>query len=248
MVISKKMKLYHYTCIETLALILKHKTIRFSRLDRVDDPDEYSFKEDGITPAHYCYVSCWTKNDNENLPQWYMYGNSTHGVRIELDSDMFVVEGKNIAPHFFDDSFRSTNRMMAMPILSCGLLRDIQYIEDVGVIKNKVFQNFVSQKGIDFKEIGIYKNKDWAFQQECRFLLHMMPLTKGMVNVDYVFNNNISPKASYIDVPIKEDCLNQIQIKLGPKVTEAEETIVSSLMQLYLNRADYSYSYYKGKL
>lgn len=55
------MKLYHYTSIETLALILKHKTIRFSRLDRVDDPDEYSFKEDGITPAHYCYVSCWTK-------------------------------------------------------------------------------------------------------------------------------------------------------------------------------------------
>lgn len=66
------MKLYHYTSIETLALILKHKTIRFSRLDRVDDPDEYSFKEDGITPAHYCYVSCWTKNDNENLPQWYI--------------------------------------------------------------------------------------------------------------------------------------------------------------------------------
>lgn len=32
------MKLYHYTSIETLALILKHKTIRFSRLDRVDDP------------------------------------------------------------------------------------------------------------------------------------------------------------------------------------------------------------------
>lgn len=242
------MKLYHYTSIETLALILKHKTIRFSRLDRVDDPDEYSFKEDGITPAHYCYVSCWTKNDNENLPQWYMYGNSTHGVRIELDSDMFVIEGTKIAPHFFDDSFRSLYRMMAMPILNCGLLRNIQYIDDVGVIKNKVFQNFVSQKGIDFKEIGIYKNKDWAFQQECRFLLYMMPLINGMVNENYVFNNNISPKASYIDVPIKEDCLNQIQIKLGPKVTEAEETIVSSLMQLYLNRADYSYSYYKGKL
>lgn len=54
------MKLYHYTSIETLALILK--TIRFSRLDRVDDPDEYAFSGDGVTPAHYCFVSCWTKN------------------------------------------------------------------------------------------------------------------------------------------------------------------------------------------
>lgn len=48
---------------------------------------------------------------------------------------MFVIEGKNIAPHFFNDNFRSKYRMMAMPILSCGLLRDIQYIDDIGVIK-----------------------------------------------------------------------------------------------------------------
>ena len=161
---------------------------------------------------------------------------------------MFFIVGKNIAPHFFDDSFRFVNRMAAMPILSCGLLRDIQYIDDVGVIKSKVFHDFASQKAIDFKEIGIYKDKDWAFQQECRFLFQMIPLNNGSVNVNYIFNNNISPKLPYIDVPIKEDCLNQIQVMLGPKVTEAEETIVSSLMQMFLNRSDYSYSYYSGKL
>lgn len=77
--------------------------------------------------------------------------------------------------------------MMAMPILSCGLLRDIQYIDDIGVIKNRVFHDLVSQKAIGFKEIGIYKNKDWAFQQECRFLFHMFPLLdNGRVDVNYV--------------------------------------------------------------
>ena len=30
------MRIYHYTTIETLALILHHKTIRFARLDTVD--------------------------------------------------------------------------------------------------------------------------------------------------------------------------------------------------------------------
>lgn len=34
------MKLYHYTTIDTLALILKNRTIRFNRLDKVDDLEE----------------------------------------------------------------------------------------------------------------------------------------------------------------------------------------------------------------
>lgn len=34
------MKIYHYTSLENLALILKHKTIRFNRLDRMEDPCE----------------------------------------------------------------------------------------------------------------------------------------------------------------------------------------------------------------
>ena len=34
------MKLYHYTSLETLALILKNRTIMFNRLDKVDDVEE----------------------------------------------------------------------------------------------------------------------------------------------------------------------------------------------------------------
>lgn len=243
------MELFHYTNIETLALILKHKTIRFSRLDRVDDPDEYSLKEDGITPAHYCFVSCWTKNSKENLPQWYMYANSTHGVRIEMDSEMFVVEDKKLCPDFFDRSFIQEKRIVIMPVLGEGLLRDIRYVDDVETLKHRIFLQFSDQHAIDFKEIGIYKNNDWAFQHECRFLFYAMPtLANGRVNPDYIFQNNVSPKVSYIDVPIKVECLNQIRILLGPKVTEAEETIVKSLMKCYLNRTDCEYSFYKDKL
>lgn len=45
------MRIFHYTSIETLALILKNRTIRFSRLDKVDDPEEYDITEDGVTPS-----------------------------------------------------------------------------------------------------------------------------------------------------------------------------------------------------
>lgn len=243
------MKIFHYTSIETLALILKNKTIRFSRLDRVDDPDEYSFKEDGITPAHYCFVSCWTKNSKENLPQWYMYGNSTHGVRIEIDSDMFELKGNKLMPTYFNEMFCRTNQFMVMPVLREGFLRDIQYINDVDSIKGKVFYQFTNQHAISFKEIGIYKSQDWAFQQECRFIIHTFPvMPNGLVNTDYTLQNNISPAINYIDVPIKTECLTNIKVLLGPKVSEAEETIVGALMKRFLGRTDYDYSFYRGKL
>lgn len=76
-----------------------------------------------------------------------------------------------------------------------------------------------------------------------------MPLLpNGLVNIDYVFQNNIKPKTSYIDDPIKTEYLNQIRILLGPNVSEAEKIIVESLMKDFLNRTDYEYSFYKDKL
>lgn len=73
-------------------------------------------------------------------------------------------------------------------------------------------------------------------------------MPNGLVNPSYVLQNNISPKLSYIDVPIKEECLRAIKIMLGPKMFEAEKTIVGSLMQTYLQRNDYICSSYTGKL
>ncbi|MBE6746525.1 MAG: hypothetical protein E7558_03645 [Ruminococcaceae bacterium] len=40
---SKTEYLYHYTSIETLALILKNRTIRFNSLDKMDDLQEQQF-------------------------------------------------------------------------------------------------------------------------------------------------------------------------------------------------------------
>ena len=61
------MMLYHYTTIDTLALILKNKTIRFNRLDKVDDVEEDAFSN-GVHLGQYIFVSCWTKNSEESIP------------------------------------------------------------------------------------------------------------------------------------------------------------------------------------
>lgn len=65
-------KLYHYTSINNLALILKSKSIRFGRLDQVNDPTE-GMADDFYCLSPYIFVSCWTGNNQENLALWNMY-------------------------------------------------------------------------------------------------------------------------------------------------------------------------------
>ncbi len=65
------MRIYHYTSIETLALILDSQKIRFNRLDRVDDLEEsfvnrYSFKITNSERQKYI-IETIIKSGNESL-------------------------------------------------------------------------------------------------------------------------------------------------------------------------------------
>ena len=91
------MKIHHYTSIETLELILKNRTIRFNRSDKVDDPDEIELEVNGLPFAKYLLVSCWSIEEEESIPQWSIYAGKSKGVRITLDSE-----------HIFQDFIDST--------------------------------------------------------------------------------------------------------------------------------------------
>ena len=54
------MKIHQYTSIDSLALILKNKTIRFKRLDKMDDIEEAALSNAGIHLGGFMFVSCWT--------------------------------------------------------------------------------------------------------------------------------------------------------------------------------------------
>lgn len=245
------MKLYHYTSIQTLALILKNKNIRFTRLDMVDDPDEYSLIKDNINPSQYVYVSCWTKNVYENMPQWYMYGNDKHGVRIEVDSNLFETVGNQFCPSYFDKKLAFKRGYIVMPILKRGLLLDIDYIEDITLLRDEIFVKTDEIAGVNFNKVAVCKSKNWQFQNECRFVLNVFPCIRsyfgGYLGFKDCFENHYIPSMKYIDVPILEGAYRSIKIMLGPDVNEAEETIVRSLMQTYLQRADFTKSSYSGK-
>jgi hypothetical protein len=82
------MKIFHYTSIKGLSLILNSQKIRFTRIDLLDDIKETHGIPNNLKTLFY--VSCWTEESDENLSLWSLY-TSMNGVRIEfkLQSDKF---------------------------------------------------------------------------------------------------------------------------------------------------------------
>ena len=82
------MKIYHYTTIDSLAMILSSRSIKFNRLDMVDDMEE-SVESQNVWLGKYAFVSCWTEDKEESIPLWRMYSGNHRGVRIGMEPDMF---------------------------------------------------------------------------------------------------------------------------------------------------------------
>ena len=68
------------------------------------------------------------------------------------------------------------------------------------------------------------------------------------MNIQNALQNNIAPSVTQIDLPIKEEVLQNMSIMLGSQVSEAEKTIVQSLMKVYLDRQNTVNSVYTGKM
>ena len=226
------MTLYHYTTIQSFLLILLTGSIRFSRLSSVDDPEEYQYiTEDGLNPANYAYISCWSATNNECIPQWNLYSNNGHGVRIGLDEDMFDVrinnDGNLIIPNLMElDIKKNINRgFYVKPIMPDVFLYDIAYIEDLNTVKNYIIKNREKGIEIDTNSIGRYKRTEWAFQKEKRFRIFVYPFD-GKRSLEDVLAGHIYPAMQNIDIPIADSCMQSMQIMLGPHITEAEEKLV----------------------
>ncbi len=80
--------LFHYTSIESLCLILRSGSLKFNRLDKVNDLDEAATKNFPYAKS-FVFVSCWTSEERESLPLWKMYSSDMKGVRIRMPVNMF---------------------------------------------------------------------------------------------------------------------------------------------------------------
>lgn len=192
--------IHHYTNIEALALILRNRTLRFNRLDQVDDPEESNFISNGVNLGIYTFVSCWTEAKEESIPMWKMYTNGKWGVRLSVeklglfktycDDANFVHNGlRNIGganlKYLFPTQVRFKQSEYIPPHLNedydaCQFYRKIEYVDDVKSHANdsvtiEETPNNQTRMNIRYDRVGRFKNRRWAFQEESRFVLNFLP-------------------------------------------------------------------------
>lgn len=242
-------KIYHYTSIDTLALIMNNKTIRFNRLDRVDDKEETLFGSGpfNIKVSKNVFVSCWTRNPKENPDLWQRY-TKDKGVRIALDEDMF--QTYQINDHFksfFPDWFKDVDDCVFPLPLNEAKLYDVKYVENNKELINSCgsYENDYIQFKI--QGLGIYKKKEyWEQQEESRFKLFAFPSTRdasikinshsvndilsAMDTVTSLLLRNHQIALEYYDMPLKKDVLNNIEITMGPNTTDDDKAKVRRII------------------
>lgn len=245
------MRIYHYTNIETLALILKNKTIRFNRLDHVDDLEEARCESSGIKIGQYLFVSCWTEDSEESIPLWRMYTEKGVGVRIGLEKEMFkkytyrygeVISGVTIngkGQTLLSPKMLQRTDVCLIPCFNDGVFyRNVQYVPSVAeAMKNAVAKNNNELTSLNLSEWGAYKNLRWKFQKESRFVLNIYPKPQNIPYgsdllapyIYYVINKGIPNDIDYYDMDLDKFALNSIDITLCPNMSDGNKIIVESL-------------------
>ena len=260
------MKLYHYTTLESLALILKNRTIKFNRLDCVDDVEEGNAESAGVNLSKYMFVSCWTENSEESIPLWKMYAGDRPGVRVALDSDMFMkylichedgdpldIQGSILSrvpkeillnPNFFIFPPQIINTDQKYDIF----FRKVEYVDDVkSCVEHSIScgNNIrgVPETCIQLGKIGKYKHRRWAFQEEVRFVLGIFPGNWFYLNGDNahlgvlaILNNQTVDFTSFF-LHLSPEVIETIEITLSPSSTESHRIMVEALCDKYAPKA-----------
>jgi hypothetical protein len=191
-------KVFHYTSVNSLALILQSQKIRFTRLDKFDDVMEAQ-THGGIGFGKYFFASCWTQDATESIPQWHMYGDRMEGVRIELPIRPFrrvrleSIPGITIEPGFEAISPLTSRELFGTNyVLLAGMMTfneeffqgPVTYVPDVAarwaaaVTRTPNYSGFGTpgfrvDKAYDLVRL---KSQTWAFQAEYRFFLFALPM------------------------------------------------------------------------
>lgn len=194
--------LYHYTSLETLALILKNRTICFNNLLYVDDIEEAETEDMGKF-GRYVYVSCWTDDSEESIPLWHMYTPNMHGVRIRMQHFPFKKYSFKKGEYFLsEDVISYINLAKIYEENKASIVSDQPHLEKVEYTddKEKLFPKIKTESlngatelyleansmsdikannlniTYSFKDLGKYKRKNWEFQKEWRYIITLSPM------------------------------------------------------------------------
>ncbi len=221
--------LWHYTNVEALLKIIAKRTLRFSRLDCVNDLVEkelLSYKEYYLRT----FVACFTHCDRESIPLWRMYTAPGQGVRIEFE---------------FDESFHVHYSFIKEPnetIISDDGRKAyfLKRVTDIFYSNEKIVSPVSTSKNGDiveilFDRIGYTKKVEWQFEEETRAVVFL----KYDIGIDL-------PKT--IDFNLDFTKLKAIRIVFDPWMSDELEKSIELGVNHYLGEFAYLVSFSESKL
>ena len=253
-------KVYHYTSIDSLAQILKNKSILFNRQDNVDDLEEGLIKPMNIKLATYTFISCWTENEEENIPLWKMYTDNGIGVRIGLEVDMF--KDYSSSNGRFEDGFLSGPITTKLPIGEMlnpnyfitpfvrteDFYKKIEYVSDFtdrtnNLVKIESLPNNEERISVDSQNVARFKHKRWSFEEESRFIINIWPRdsNRSLFKMgDWMYKALMEgielPFKNYF-LYLKDNVFDDLEIRLSPNIPESKRLIIESIRDKYAPKA-----------
>lgn len=270
--------LYHYTSIESLALILKNRTIRLNPLDKMDDLQEQKTVDvDGM--GKFVFVSCWTSNSRENIPMWKMYTQPTAGVRIKMRKRPFVsydfpvnrlrahIDRENadkaikydLPDKIYCDYNQLFNNNMSTPhFYGEDILCEVHYTSIQDELEPKVTS--VENNRINFclNTLGKNKNLYWSFQEESRYILQVFPFAisecikdkerYNSYHYSLLFEGKLQPPFRFFDLDIDPRCFEEMEITCSPQMSIGNRILLEALVGRYNPKAKIIDSELLGKI
>jgi len=261
--------LYHYTNVETLALILKNRTIRFNSLDKVDDPQEQK-TADIKNAGQFCYVSCWTDDATESIPMWNMYSGLASGVRIRLRKNPFkwheLTEQEHQQYTWLEPYTKTMipfpqmvqKEVYSFPEEDGSMLYKVDYSDEEKKLSPNMLYSDEIFDYLDFYVLGKCKSTYWAFQNEWRYILYAssVPIHQDtQQGVEAILKERQrvidgvakQPFPEYY-MDIADDAFADMEITLSPRISAGNKLIAETLMRTYNPSAGIRDSDLLGKL
>lgn len=237
--------LYHYTSIDTLALILANRTLRFSRLDAVNDPEEASSCDLGGAST-LVFASCWTAQERESLAMWRMYTPDMQGLRIALPNNPFsgrhkpIIFEKGGAMQRIDGEININRENGGHGIRSYSITgpNKIYYTDDKSYRNGPCLVDEGDRWTVQLHDLGMVKNLYWAFEEEWRYKI-LASFSEAILSEPRPASH---PALDLIAFPVREtavfapldpQCLQSMEVLLGPCVTAGQELAVKALLSAY---------------
>lgn len=268
--------LYHYTSIDSLALILKNRTIRLNPLDKMDDLQEQK-TADVENIGKFVFVSSWTDDPVESIPMWKMYTNPSSGVRIKLRKNPFLWHGTNSSDMdkvlgvtvvngatemktldtFLDLVELMENGYYSVEAWGGQILHKVRYENDIALLEPKI-ANVSDKLQLDIGSLGKYKNTHWAFQKEWRYRMTFMSMNfkVGLGMMEYLFALSVNkmllgkepPPFRYFDLDIDPRYFAEMEITCSPQMTCGNRVLLEAIVEKYNPNAKIVESELLGKI